>query len=260
MHEGAQAMTHLLIFLLIFASVFGCALLGMAARTRLPNHHLDEDSASSIKLAAGLIATIAALVLGLLISSAKSSYDAVNSDLERNAVNILRLDRTLAQYGPEAKPLRDGLKRSYSNWVELLSSGDHQRLAELDSPHILSHISEFQRNIASLKPDSDVEHRLQERALDISDEVFTARWLALMQKSGTIPMTLLVVLVLWLCVIFGTFGLFAPRNGTVLFFFLLCALSASGAIFVILEMDTPLTGIVRVSVAPMREALSQMNQ
>src|ERR1700761_626172 len=127
-------MTHLLIFLLIFASVFGCALLGMYARTRLPNHHLDEDSASSIKLAAGLIATIAALVLGLLISSAKTSYDAVNGDLERNAVNVIRLDRTLAQYGPDAKPLRELLKRSYTNWAELLSSGDRQRIAALDSP------------------------------------------------------------------------------------------------------------------------------
>jgi len=253
-------MTHLLIFLFVFAGVFGCALLGMAARTRLPNHHLDEDSASSIKLAAGLIATIAALVLGLMISSAKSAYDAVANDLERNAVNILRLDRTLAQYGPDATLLREGLKRNYGGWVDLLSSGDRKRLDELGSPRILSRISDFQRSIAALKPADASQRELQQRALDISDEVFTARWLALMQKGGTIPMTLLVVLVSWLCVIFGTFGLFAPRNGTVLFFFLLCALSASGAIFVILEMDTPLTGIVKVSVTPMREALSQMGQ
>lgn len=253
-------MAHFLIFLLIFASVFGCALLGMYARTHLPNHHLDEDSASSIKLAAGLIATIAALVLGLLISSAKTAYDSVNGDLQRNAVNMLRLDRALAQYGPEARPLRDELKRSYANWVGLLSSGDHERIAELDSPEILRHISEFQHRIAALTPSTPVQHQLQDRALDISDEVFTARWLALMQKNGTIPMTLLLVLAAWLCVIFGTFGLFAPRNHTVLFFFLVCALSASGAIFVILEMDTPLTGIVRVSVAPMREAISQMGQ
>lgn len=252
-------MTHLFIFLLIFASVFGCALLGMYARTRLPNHHLDEDSASSIKLAAGLIATIAALVLGLLISSAKTSYDAVNGDLERNAVNILRLDRALAQYGPQAQPLRDQLKHNYSVWIDLLSSGDRERIAALDSPQILSHISDFQRRVAALSPTDATQHQLRERALDISDEVFTARWLALMQKSGTIPMTLLMVLAAWLCVIFGTFGLFAPRNQTVLFFFLLCALSASGAIFVILEMDTPLTGVVKVSVTPMREALSQMD-
>jgi len=253
-------MTHLLIFLLIFASVFGCAMLGMYARTRLPHHHLDEDSASSIKLAAGLIATIAALVLGLLTSSAKSAYDAVNNDLQRNAVNILRLDRALAQYGPEAQPLRQELKSSYASWVDLLASGDRQQIAELDSSRIFGHINEFQRRIAALTPTSASQHQLQSRAMDIADDVISARWLALMQKNGSIPMTLLLVLTAWLCVIFGTFGLFAPRNHTVLFFFLICALSASGAIFVILEMDTPLTGIVRVSVTPMREAISQMNR
>ena len=253
-------MAHLLIFLLIFAGVFGCALLGMYARTRLPDHHLDDDSSSSIKLAAGLIATIAALVLGLLISSAKSAYDSVNGDLQRNAVNILRLDRALGQYGPEAKPLREVLKRSYTSWVDRLASGDREWIAQLDSPQILSHLSEFQHRIAALTPTTPAQKQLQDRALDISDDVFTARWLALMQKNGSIPMTLLLVLAAWLCVIFGTFGLFAPRNQTVLFFFLVCALSASGAIFVILEMDTPLTGVLRVSVEPMREAISQMGQ
>lgn len=253
-------MTHLLIFLLIFASVFGSALLGMYARAHLPHHHLDEDSSTSIKLAAGLIATIAALVLGLLTSSAKSSYDAVNGDLQRNAVNILRLDRALAQYGPEAQPLREVLKRSYGDWVNLLASGDRDRIAMLDSSQILSHVREFQHRLSTLNPTTTAQRQMQDRALDISDDVFAARWLALMQQDGTIPMTLLIVLAAWLCVIFGTFGLFAPRNHTVLFFFLLCALSASGAIFVILEMDTPLTGVVRVSVVPMREAISQMGQ
>ncbi|WP_109127355.1 hypothetical protein [Dyella sp. C11] len=253
-------MAHLLIFLLIFASVFGCALLGMYARTRLPDHHLDDDSASSIKLAAGLIATIAALVLGLLISSAKSSYDAVDGDLERNAVNVLRLDRALAQYGPEAQPLRDQLKRNYANWLGMLSSNERERIDTLDSPTVLRMLSDFQSGLVALSPTTPLQRQLRHRALKISDEVFTARWLALMQKSGTIPKTLLLVLTLWLCVIFGTFGLFAPRNHTVLFFFLLCALSASGAIFVILEMDTPLTGIVKVSLAPMREALDLMGQ
>lgn len=252
-------MTHLLIFLLIFGSVFGCSLLGMFASTRLPSRHLAEESASSIKLATGLIATIAALVLGLLISSAKTSFDAVNSDLNHNAVNILRLDRTLSQYGPEAQPLRVALKRSYGHWIELLSSDDSSKFATLDSAQILSHISEFQHRLAQLTPTDAVQRQLRDRALDISDEVFASRWLALMQKHGTIPVPLLLILGAWLCVIFGTFGLFAPHNGTVVFFFLLCALSAAGAIFVILEMDTPLSGLVRVSLAPMREALAQLN-
>ena len=251
-------MTHVLIFLLVFVSVFGCALLGMHVRTRLPDHHLDEESATAIKLATGLIATIAALVLGLLISSAKSSFDAVSGDLEHNAVNIIRLDRALAQYGPEAQSLRQQLKHNYGIWINMLSSGDATTLATLDSARVLDHISDFQHRLAQLAPANANQQELQERAQNFADEVFAARWLALMKKSGEIPMTLLIVLVSWLCVIFGTFGLLAPRNGTVMFFFLLCALSASGAIFVILEMDTPLTGIVKVPVTPMREAYSQL--
>jgi hypothetical protein len=133
-------------------------------------------------------------------------------------------------------------------------------LSMLDSPQILSRINDFQRQLTQLAPVDENQRQVQERALEISDEVFAARWLALMQKRGAIPVALLIVLVSWLCVIFGTFGLLAPRNGTVMFFFLLCALSASGAVFVILEMDTPLTGIVKVSVTPMREALSQLGQ
>lgn len=254
-------MTHLLILLLVFGSLSGCALLGMYASTRLPSHHLVEESASSIKLATGLIATITALVLGLLISTAKASFDAANGDLARNAINVLRLDRTLAQYGPEAQPLRALLKRSYGQWVDIVASGDSSKLAARDNTQILGHvINEFRQRFAQLTP-IDAEHRqLRDRALDIADEAFAAHWLALMQEQGTIPKPLLIVLVAWLCVIFCAFGLFAPHNGTVVLFFLLCALSAAGAVFVILELDTPLSGIARVSVAPMREALSQLNR
>ncbi|MHA6206175.1 bestrophin-like domain [Dyella soli] len=248
-------MTHLLISMLIFASVFACALIGMYVRTRLPGHHVDEESGNAIKLATGLIATIAALVLGLMISSAKGSFDTVNSDLERNAVNILRLDRTLAQYGPEAQDLRVLLKRNYASWIDIVATGP---AASLGSPQLLKGTRDFQQQLAQLSPATATQRQLQNRALEISDNVFAARWLALQTKKGAIPMTLLLVLASWLCVIFGTFGLFAPHNHTVIFFFLLCALSAAGAIFVILEMDTPLNGIVKVSVAPMREALSEL--
>ncbi|MFC4529051.1 hypothetical protein ISN76_18590 [Dyella halodurans] len=251
---------HLLIFLLIFISVFGCALLGMHMRTRLPNHHLDDESATAIKLATGLIATIVALVLGLLISSAKSSFDTVSGDLKRTAVDIVRLDRALAQYGPEVQSLREQLKRSYGIWIDILASGNSVTLETMDSPQMQNRIDDFQRRLAELAPTSANQRQLQQRALGISEELFSERWLAFMHKSGAIPMTLLIALVSWLCVIFGTYGLLAPRNGTVMFFFLLCALSASGAIFVILEMNTPLTGIVKVSVTPMRDAYSQLGQ
>lgn len=253
-------MSHFLFSALVFASVFGCALLGMYMRTRLPDHHLDEDSATAIKLAAGLIATLAALVLGLLISSAKNTFDTVGQDFQRNAVNILKLDRTLAAYGPETSDLRASLKKRYAAWIELIGSEHSASRQVLDSEAVLSHINDFQHELEALRPANDDQRHQLSRAEDIFEEVFAARWLALLQKQGGIPMTLLVVLTAWLCVIFGTFGLFAPNNQTVIFFFLLCALSSAGAIFVITEMDTPLSGSITVSIAPLREALSQLGR
>lgn len=251
-------MKHLVISLAVFVCVFSCAMLGFYLRERLPQHHLNEESSSSIKLATGLIATISALVLGLLISSAKNSFDTVSGDLVRNAVNIVRLDRALAEYGSETGALRAQLKSNYATWIDMIGSGDSRELDRLNGPDVVGQIEHFQRSLAQLAPDTAAKQRLQTRSMEISDEVFAARWLALLQKRGSIPMTLLVVLVSWLAIIFGTFGLFSPRNGTVIFFFLLCAFSASGAIFVILEMDTPLDGMITVSTAPMREALARL--
>ncbi|RDI99226.1 DUF4239 domain-containing protein [Dyella solisilvae] len=253
-------MSHLLFSVFVFVCAFGCALLGMVMRTRLPGHHLDEDSATAIKLAAGLIATLAALVLGLLISSAKTTFDTVSQDFQHNAVNILRLDRTLAAYGPETKDLRASLKRSYSAWIDLIGAEESERRRSVDNPKVLAHINDFQHELAALRPATADQRILLSRAQDIFEEVFAARWMALLQKQGGIPTTLLLVLTAWLCVIFGTFGLFAPNNHTVIFFFLLCALSSAGAIFVIMEMDTPLGGLIHVSVQPLREAVSQLGQ
>ena len=251
-------MSHLIISLVVFVWVFCMALLGLELRKRLPAEHLSEESTGSIKLAIGLIATIAALVLGLLISSAKSSFDQVNGDLVRNAVNIIRLDRTLAQYGPETLELRTILKHDYATWVDVLGSGNSAQLAKLETPEFVGRIQYFQTRLSQLTPKTAMQTQLQTRSIEIADEVFAARWMALLQKRGSIPIALLVVLVAWLSVIFGAFGLFAPLNGTVLFFFVMCAFSAAGAIFVILELDTPLDGIINISVAPLREALAHL--
>ncbi|GLQ45176.1 hypothetical protein GCM10007862_02270 [Dyella lipolytica] len=251
-------MVHLLIAMAVFIWVFAMALLGLELHKRLPKHHFSDESTSSIKLATGLIATIAALVLGLLISSAKNSFDTVNADLVRNAVNIIRLDRTLEQYGPETQGLREQLKQSYATWVDMLGSGDPKKLAQLENPELVGKIESFQRELAQLTPKTAMQQQLQARCISLADDVFTARWLALLQRRGSIPVPLLFVLVAWLSIIFGAFGLFAPHNGTVIFFFLMCAFSAAGAIFVILEMDTPLNGFINISVAPLREALAHL--
>jgi hypothetical protein len=251
-------MTHLIFALVVFLCVFASALLGLWIATRLPEHHLSDGSAGAIKLAIGLVATIAALVLGLLISTARASFDSVNSDLVHNASNMIRLDSVLAQYGSETQQLRATLKHNYAQWIDLIASHDATRAARLNSPAIIGRMEELQQRIDGLRPSTDAQRNLRLRAVRIADDVFAARSLALLQREGSLPKPLMFVLIFWLAIIFGTFGVLAPRNGTIVVAFLMCALCASGAVFLILEMDTPLDGIVTVSVGPMREALGRL--
>lgn len=253
-------MSHLVVAFIVFVCVFGSAMLGLYLRDLLPSHHLSDESIGVIKLATGLIATMAALVLGLLVSSAKVSFDTESSDLVHNAATILTLDRVLANYGPETQEIRALIKRSYADSIQILASGDTEQLAKFGSPEAVTLTENFQRKIQDLTPHNAAQGRLQAHALQVVDEVFAQRWLALLQAQNSIPLSLLVVLVAWLSVIFGTFGLFAPRNGTVIAAFVVCALSAAGAIFLIEELSTPLYGIARVSVAPMRNALAHLGE
>lgn len=253
-------MSHLVVAFIVFVCVFGSAMLGLYLRDLLPSHHLSDESIGVIKLATGLIATMAALVLGLLVSSAKVEFDTESSDLVHNAATILTLDRVLANYGPETQEVRALIKRSYADSIQILASGDTEQLAKFGSPEAVTLTENFQRKIQDLTPHNAAQGRLQAHALQVVDEVFAQRWLALLQAQNSIPLSLLVVLVAWLSVIFGTFGLFAPRNGTVIAAFVVCALSAAGAIFLIEELSTPLYGIARVSVAPMRNALAHLGE
>ena len=249
-------MHHVVICLLVFGCVFGSALLGLYLRTRLPKHHLDEDSIGVVKLATGLIATMAALVLGLLISSAKSSFDSVNSGLVHNAASIITLDRMLANYGPETGEIRRLLKSTYGESIQILASGDRVQIARLGSREAVVRVEGLKLKLAQLLPHSDAQRQLQARAIQLADEVVAARWLALLQAAGAIPIPLLIALVLWLSIVFAAFGMLAPPNGTVIAALFLGALSTSGAIFLILEMNTPLDGVITISLAPLREALA----
>lgn len=253
-------MSHLGIALIVFACVFCSALLGLYLRTLLPKHHLDDDSIAVVKLVTGMIGTMAALVLGLLISSAKSSLDVLNTEVAHSAANVILLDRVLAQYGPETREIRGLLKQLVSTGLQRIASGDPVQLEMMHSPETLRSVGSFERKVAELSPQNDLQRRLQVRAMEMTDETLSVRELGLLQARGAPPTTLLVILVLWLCIIFGAFGLFTPTNLTVTIALFLGTLSTSVAIFLILEMNTPLDGLITVSLAPMRQALAILGQ
>jgi hypothetical protein len=253
-------MSSLAVASIVFACVFGSGLVGLFLRACLPAHHLSDDSIGVVKLGAGLIATLAALVLGLLIASAKTYFDKIDDEVTQSAATVIQLDRALARYGPDTKEARDLLRASFASAVELIFSTQGPRLAKLDSSERLARIEQFQEKLWELTPRNDAQRSLQSRALELSNELQRMRWLLIQQQEGAIPAPFLVVLVLWLAILFAGFGLLSARNATVVATLVVCALSVSGAIFLIEEMNRPLEGLMKISGAPLRNALTHLGQ
>jgi ABC-type amino acid transport system permease subunit len=253
-------MSSLAIASIVFICVFGSALLGLFLRTSLPKHHLSEDSTGVVKLGTGLIATLAALVFGLLIASAKTSFDKIKDEVTQGAVKIVQLDRALAQYGPETKETRDLFRIAVASVTELIFSGEGSGQAKLDAPERLARIEKIQAKLRELAPRNDTQRSLQSRALELSSDLGQMRWLLIVEGEGAIPTPFLVVLVLWLAIIFLGFGLLSAKNATVVAILFVCALSVSGAIFLIEEMDRPLDGLMKISGAPLHNALTHLGQ
>ena len=251
-------MSSITISLIVFACVFGGALLGIFLHAVLPQHHLGNESKDIVKLGMGLVGTMAALVLGLLVASAKGSYDAQSAELTQLSANIALLDRGLALYGPETKETRALLRGAVVRILDQMWSKDATRASP--SAPTSSGGEILYDKIQGLTPKNDAQRMLQSQALNIGMDVGKTRWLMYAQEATSVSMPLLVVLVLWLTVIFISFGLFAPFNTTVVASLFISALSVSGAIFLILEMYTPYAGLVEISSAPLRAALAHLGQ
>jgi hypothetical protein len=244
----------------IFACVFGGALLAMALARALPEHHLRPESKEAVKLALALVATLAALVLGLLIAAAKGTYDTQSSAVKQLAADVLLLDRVLALYGPETKEAQELLRRGAAATLDRLWPEDEPRPANLTPGEARELMEAFYAKVAGLAPRNEAQRSLRTRALEITTNLAQTRLRLFTQRDSSIPLPFLVVLVFWLSILFAGFGLLAPRNATVGAILLVCALSVSGALFLILELDRPFEGIMRVSSAPLREALSQIGK
>jgi len=243
--------------LIVFACAFGGALLGLRLRAVLPEHHLSTDSKEIVKLGIGLIATMSALVVSLLLASAKTSYDVQRSDLIQMSANVIVLDRLMAHYGPETRQAREQVRNSVGQALERLWPTDHARPTQL-APKTDS--ERFYDEIQALAPRDEAQRSLKAEALRLGLEIGRARWLLLEQKGGSIPLPFLAVLTFWLAMIFTSFGIFAPANATVIATMLVCALSISGAIFLVLELDTPFGGLIHISSAPLRDTLALLGQ
>jgi hypothetical protein len=236
---------------IIFGCIFGGAMLGMWLRGVLPAHHLDAETKDLVKLGVGLIGTMAALLLGLLVASAKSSFDTQSSELTQMAANVILLDRALAHYGPATSEMRGMLKIAVARMIDQVWPKD----GKVGAVPVQAGTEVVFDKIQELVPRSDAQHALQSQAESILINFGQTRLLLFAQSATSISTPFLVVVVFWLTVLFVSFGLFAPRNATAIVTLLLAAISVAGALFLILELDHPFSGLIQISSAPLRNAL-----
>jgi hypothetical protein len=240
---------------IVLACCFGGGLLGIRSRLALPAHHLNPDSKDLVHLCMGLVATMTALILGLVTASAKATFDAEDQAIHTSADNMVMLDRLLAGYGPEAQPLRAEIREALRRSIDVIWGDDVATAAnpEPAGPSV-------QQGILALTPTTDAQRWQQSQALSISTDIAKARWLSITGTNSPIPISFLVIITFWLSSLFWSFGLFAPRNATVIAVMLLSAASVSACVLLILEMQTPFSGILRISSAPLQFALEQLGK
>jgi hypothetical protein len=245
---------------IVFACTFAGALAGMALRAVLPEHHVSQESKDVVKMGTGLIATLAALVLGLLIASAKSSFDAQRTGFQQLAANLVLLDRALSRYGPETKDAREALRRLVASTIERLWPENTSIASGLESSPLTASGGKLIDQIRDLTPKNEGQRWAQSQALQLTTDLARSRWLLIEQNESAIPTAFLVVVVFWLTVLFASFGLFSPWNSTVVATLLVCALSVAGAMFLIVDLDEPFGGLIQISSTSLRNALSQIGQ
>jgi len=248
-------MNDLVISLVVFAIIFGGALLGMVVRPLLSETHLHPDSKDVVKMATGLIGTLTALVLGLLIASAKSSFDQKTTQVKQITATVILLDDLLAEYGPQAIPARNLLRQSIQPladriWRENETSASKPSHFESSAASLA-----FEKELSHLSPSNDAQRSLQSRATQSFTDVAQIRLQLFTQSGGSIPVPFLIILVFWLSAIFVSSTLFARTNVVVMASLFVCALSFSCAIFLVLELDSPFTGLMRIPSATLRGAL-----
>jgi len=249
-------MSALALSCLIFVLTLGGILLGALLRRALPKDHLSKDSQDVVQLGVGLIATLAALLLGLLIAAAKSTFDTQSTQVTQITADLILLDNLLAQYGPEARPIRQQMRSVIGPFADEIwrekqtsSATPFERNASVEQVYLA---------IQALSPQSDLQRSLQARAAQVSTDLLQTHLILFAESNKVIPTPFLAILVLWLVIIFASFSLFSDLNATVFTCLAFFALSASCAIFLILELSQPFSGLMTISSAPLRHALGPL--
>ena len=253
-------MNALVVGLLVGICIFAAALVGMSLHRVLPEPQRSKDTQDVVRLGTGMLSVLASLVLGLLIATAKTSYDTTDHEIRSFAAELILLNETLRDYGGPAKLPSDLLRTFTLQMREDIWPQDANRPALRDNPATGDMLEHVREAIRGLVPVDGGQRWLQDQALQINVGLMRARWLLIAQEGSNVRVITLVILTGWIALIFASFGMNAPRNPTVGAAFLVCSLSIGGAVFLILQMDDPFGGTMKISDSPLQTALAHMTR
>lgn len=250
-------MSHITIGLISFAAIFGGVLIGRFCAHRLPGHHLSNETQSAVTVSVAVIGTLSALVLGLMISAANNSFSARTDEVRELSLQLIRMERNLRRYGPEADDARARLHEwALAKTQQLFPEKGKPRPGDETTIQMLEHVQDA---LLMLTPKGERQKYLHTLCLTLSSTMIQARW-KLEQRTGySIPFPFLVLLIFWLAIVFASFGLFAPANPTAMIALFLCAVAVSGGIVLIEELDNPLSGFIQIPSDSMRKALIEIS-
>ncbi|HEX5326726.1 MAG TPA: hypothetical protein VFW75_08665 [Acetobacteraceae bacterium] len=243
---------------LVTACVFAGGLVGLQLHRVLPPAHLTKETQDVVRLGTGMVSVLASLVLGLLIATAKSSYDTSDHSLRAYAAELALLNETLRDYGAGAAHARDALREYTARVLHDRWPTNGDQVLILQDPGAGAMLEHAREAIRDLRPGDAGQTWLKSQALDISVTLLRQRFLLIEEEQPTVRGIVLVILVSWIVAIFVSFGLNAPRNGTVVIAFLICSMAIGGSVFLILEMDQPLGGVMRIPSWPIENVLASM--
>jgi hypothetical protein len=249
-------MSSILISSVVFVVVFSGALAGMGLRRVLPEDQLGPETKDIIRQATGLLVTMTALVLGMLVSAANSSYQDRKNELAEMGSSFALVDGLLTSYGPETEAIRLDLRRLAESGLERIWPSHASETSQL-RPKEEGQL--FYDQLQMLAPKNEAQIALKEAIISAAINLRHTYWLMFLgAEQSSLSFPLLAVVVLWLTFIFTSFGLFAPRTKTIFVTLVACALAVSGAIFIIMAMYAPFSGVMKISPSPIRNALSLM--
>lgn len=238
-----------------FCCILGASFAGLLLGRILPERYLSEATHKTVQLTMSAVGLMAALVVGFLVTNAKTDLDNSRRAIAEFSTNLRLLDREAVHFGPEAKPVRDLLRaftaeKIAQTWTAAASATDHSRSVGM--------LNEIQQRLRTFAPQDDIGREARASGLRMIDELkLTSRLLAI-QTSAHTPHFFLIVVIFWLSVLFFSYAVFAPPNVAVVIAFAVAAFSIAAAVNLIVDMEHPFAGYIKVSPAPMQEALKQM--